>query len=147
MQAGISVAYDTNAMRIGERRLLREMARKAKADTVLIWFQIDTESAYARVRKRDRRKADDKYSPTLDSRTFDDIISRMQNPSATEDYVVISGKHTFATQKHAITKKLYNLGLLATDQATKVVKPGLVNLIPTHHAGRVDNTRRNIVIR
>lgn len=148
LSAGISVVYDLNAMRATQRRELREIARKHKANTILIWLQVDVESAFMRVSKRDRRKTDDKYTPSVDRNTFDDIASHMQNPLNTEDYMVISGKHTYHTQRSAILKKLYDLGLLTTESAgSKVVKPGLVNLIPNHTGGRVDNSRRNIIIR
>jgi hypothetical protein len=124
------------------------MARRAKADSLLIWLQIDIESAFSRVVKRDRRKTDDKYADPLDRTTFETIVSGMQNPAQTEDYVVISGKHTFKTQNNTIKKKMQDMGLISTDLTdTNIAKPGMVNLIPTHHGGRVDNSRRNIVIR
>jgi predicted kinase len=147
LNAGMSVIYDTNAMRQSQRRLLRDLARKTDAQPVLIWQQIDMESAYVRASKRDRRKADDKYSPAVDRATFERIASGMQNPS-NEDYIVISGKHVFGTQLSALMKRLRELGLIAnTEAAAKLVKPGLVNLIPNPTAGRVDMSRRNIVIR
>lgn len=148
LQAGISVVFDTNAMRAGQRRQLREMARRHKAQTVLVWFQIDIESAFGRIAKLDRRKADDKYSMPLDRTTFDSIISRMQNPSLTEDYMVVSGKRTFHTQRSAVIKKLYDMGLLQAEQTTTgIAKPNLVNLVPSPNGGRVDPSRRNITIR
>lgn len=148
MRAGISVVYDISAARLSERHALREMARKAKAQPVLIWFQIDQESAYARVAKRDRRKTDDKYSSPLDRATFENQIRHMQNPTQTEDYIVVSGKHNFQTQKNTVIKKFYDMGLLDTSTTTSsMVKPGLVNLIPNPSAGRVDTSRRNIIIR
>jgi predicted kinase len=146
--AGISVVYDTNAMRAAQRRQLREMARKEHAQTVLIWFQIDHESAIARVTKRDRRRSDDKFAMPLDKQTFDRIAGGMQNPEANEDYIVISGKHTFNTQLSAFMKRLRELNLASQNEiSTKLVKPGLVNLVPNPTAGRVDMSRRNIVIR
>ncbi len=148
LNAGISVVFDTNAMRFSQRRILRDMARKAKVQPVLIWFQIDIESAFVRVNKRDRRKADDKYAVPLDRTTFESVIGPMQNPTATEDYIVISGKHTFETQRSAVLKKMYEMGLLKAESAhSGVIKPGLVNLVPNSSAGRVDSSRRNIVIR
>ncbi len=148
LNAGISVVYDTNAARPAERRVLRDMARRAKAETALVWLQIDIESAFVRVAKRDRRRIDDKYSSSLDKNTFENLISEMQNPQLTEEYVVISGKHNYQTQRNAIVKKLYDMGLITTEAATaKTVKPGLVNLIPSQNSGRVDIARRNITIR
>lgn len=148
LNAGMSVIYDINAMRLAQRRELRDMARKSKAQTLLIWLQIDAESSYMRVAKRDRRKADDKYSLPLDRQTFDSLTQAMQNPSNNEDYMVISGKHTYPTQRNSVLKKFYDSGLVMSNNASsKLVKPGLVNLIPNPTNGRVDPTRRNISIR
>jgi hypothetical protein len=78
---------------------------------------------------------------------FDTVTGAMQNPSPTEDYVVVSGKRTFQTQRSAVIKKLYDMGLLHAQQATNgLPKPALVNLVPNPTAGRVDPSRRNIRI-
>lgn len=148
LRAGISVVFDTNAARLSQRRFLRDFARRLKAQPILIWFQIDPETAFSRVIKRDKRKTDDKYSDPVDRTTFEHIIRNMQNPAVTEDYIVLSGKHTFTTQKHMFMKKIYDLNLISANTASnKVVKPELVNLVPNPQSGRVDQTRRNIVIR
>ncbi|MDB5185856.1 MAG: hypothetical protein JWL85_379 [Candidatus Saccharibacteria bacterium] len=148
LNAGISVVYDANVMRLSQRRALRDMARKAKAQPLLIWLQIDLESAFTRVVKRDRRKADDKYAMPLDHSTFENLTGQMQNPNSTEDYIVISGKHPYSTQQSAIMKRLYDLGLLSAGNASQgMVKPELVNLVPNPMGGRVDPSRRNIIIR
>lgn len=147
LNAGMSVVYDANAMRLSQRRQLRDLARKADAHTMLIWFQIDIDSSFVRAAKRDRRRADDKYSPAIDRETFERQASAMQNPQ-NEEYVVISGKHIFDTQLSAFVKRLRELGLVTINEShSKLVKPGLVNLIPNPTAGRVDMSRRNIVIR
>lgn len=148
LSAGISVVFDMNAARVGQRRQMREMARKTKAQSLIIWFQMDIESAFTRVIKRDRRKTDDKYTMTIDRTTFESMIGGMQNPTPTEDYAVVSGKHTFHTQRSAVIKKLYDMGLLHAQQTTSgLAKPGLVNLVPNPLAGRVDPSRRNISVR
>jgi predicted kinase len=148
LNAGLSVVYDVNAMRASHRRELRDMARKHRIQPILIWFQIDPESAYMRTQSRDRRRSDDKFAGPADRTTFERIAGGMQNPQ-NEEYIVISGKHTFGTQLNALMRRLRELGLVAStnDSTTKVVKPGLVNLIPSPTAGRVDMARRNIMIR
>lgn len=148
MDASLSVVYDMNAATLAERRRLRDMARKENVQPVLIWFQVDADTAFNRSTKRDKRRADDKYSASLDRNTFKSIASRMRNPERTEDYIVISGKHTFDTQFSAVIRKLYEQGLVKQDEASKkIVKPGMVNLVPNLQAGRVNNSRRNIFIR
>lgn len=148
LQTGVSVIYDASTMRQSQRRILKDIANRAKAEVLIVWLQIDIESAFLRVVKRDRRKADDKYNRQLDRTTFESLISKMQNPGVHEDYVVISGKHNFITHKNAVIKKLYERGLVNIETAgSKMVKPELVNRIPNLLGGRVDSTRRNISIR
>jgi predicted kinase len=148
LAAGLSVIYDTSLMRAAQRRAARELARKANAQSLLVWFQLDPESAFARTQKRDRRHADDKYAMPMNRKTFTTITSYMQNPGPGEDYTVVSGKHLFSTQLATVGRRLRELGLITTNGPdTGVAKPQLVNLVPNPAAGRVDMTRRNITIR
>lgn len=149
LNAGVTVIYDTNAMRLSQRRALRDLARRTKTAHALIWVQIDTDTALQRVLKRDRRRMDDRYAASFTKDNFQAYAGNMQNPTPTEDYIVISGKHTFNTQRNAVLKRFYEIGMLSADGAlARMVKPELVNLIPAKPiAGRVDMSRRNIVIR
>ncbi len=148
LNAGLSVVYDVNAMRAAQRHAWRDLARRTHAQSVLIWLQIDSETAFTRSVKRDRRRVDDRYAVPMDRTMFENIAGHMQNPTTTEEYIVVSGKHVFNTQKSAVLRRLQELGLIgAPDTNTQVVKPGMVNLVPNPAAGRVDISRRNIVIR
>lgn len=148
LASGVSVVYDTNAMRTSQRRALRELANKAGAQPLVVWFQVDLESAYTRTAKRDRRRSDDRFAAPMSQAAFKNIVTHMQNPDTTEQYVVISGKHLFATQLSAMMKKLHQLKLInSEDMTNRVVKPGMVNLVPQPLPGRVDQSRRNIIIR
>src|SRR5581483_8889627 len=104
LKAGISVIYDTNAMRYGHRRNLRSMAAKHKAENVLIWPQIDPDSAFTRTQSRDRRLAENRNALEYTKDLFNNQLTQMQNPRD-ESYVVVSGKHSFITQKGAILSK------------------------------------------
>ena len=148
LSAGLSVVYDANALRVGQRHVLRDLARRMHATPVLVWLQTDVEGAFARSSHRDRRRADDKYAAGFDRATFEKSIGHMQNPTPGEDYVVVSGKHTFNTQYSALMRKLRDLGLINVNSASPLVKPGLVNLVPRPNLqrGRVDISRRNINI-
>lgn len=148
LSAGVSVIYDINATRQKKRRELRDLARSLHSVPILVWLQIDIDSAFQRLLKRDRRRNDDKFaSPLPDRAQFEQQIAVMQNP-ANEDYIVISGKHTYSNQRNAVLKKMFDMGLITADHATAgTVKPGLVNLVPNPMGGRVDNSRRNITIR
>ena len=148
LRAGISVIYDANAMRKTQRHAMRELVRKKGGKSLLVWFQIDADTAFNRLNKRDRRTVDDKYAVSYTQQDFRRYVSRMQQPQPTEDYVVVSGKHTYNSQKAAVFKKLLDMKLISFESAqANVVKPGLMNLIPNSNAGRVDMSRRNIHIR
>jgi predicted kinase len=147
LAAGVSVVYDTNAMRARQRHDLRALARRGGAKSLVVWFQMDQDTAFLRNVKRDRRRADDKYATKWDRTSFESVIGGMQNPTNVDDYVVISGKHLFSTQQSAVVRKLRELGVLSADDASsRTIKPGLVNLVPKG-PGRVDMTRRNISVR
>jgi predicted kinase len=147
LSAGLSVAYDVNLPRAKQRRVLYDVAYKHGAQPLLIWFQMDQDTAFARNVKRDRRRADDKYAARWDRTTYESIIAQMQNPTPGEDYAVISGKHLFNMQQSAVISKLRTKGVLGQDDAnSRVIKPGLVNLVPQNQM-RYDVSRRNISIR
>lgn len=146
LRAGVSVLYDANALRMSQRRRLRELARHHNAQQLLVWIQIDADNAFIRTQRRDRRTQDDKFSEEQTKASFEKQMAGMQNPQ-TEDYLVISGKHSFVTQKSAIMNRLYQMGLVnASSVQSSVTKPELVNLIPNLQGGRVDLSRRNISI-
>lgn len=144
---GISVVYDANASRVAARRKLRELGHRHKAEFMLVWLQIDHDSAFARTQQRDRRTQDDRFAQPHTQASFNEYLSSMQNPQG-EQYLVISGKHSFVTQKNAVINKLYSDGLVSADIVQHTVtKPELINLVPNPHIGRVDFSRRNINIR
>lgn len=146
LTAGLSVIYDMNVARSGQRKMLKNLANKNGAVPLTVWIQIDQESAFVRSNNRDRRKTDDKYAVNWDEQHFKQISSTMQRPTTVENYAVISGKHLFNMQQSAVVRKLRDLGVVSSDEASdKVIKPGMVNLVP--NSGRVDFSRRNISIR
>lgn len=146
LSAGMSVVYDVNALRLGQRRKLRELAAKHRAAYLLVWLQIDVESAFARTQRRDRRTADDKLAQPQTRESFNHQLATMQNPED-EQYLVLSGKHAFVTQKSAVVNRLYQIGLIPSETVqSNITKPGLVNLVPNRYASRADISRRDITI-
>ncbi|HUC95545.1 MAG TPA: AAA family ATPase [Candidatus Saccharimonadia bacterium] len=147
LKSGLSVVYDCDNDRLPSRKLVYSVAKSNKAQPIVVWIQIDIESCFSRVVNRDLRKIDDKYAEKLDRTSFESKISKMQNVISSEDYIVLSGKHAYSTQKRALLKKLFENGLLDNDFAlSNLAKPELVNLVPNPNPGRVDTNRRNINI-
>lgn len=144
--AGLSVVYDANALSGGQRRRLRELAAKHKAAYLLVWLQIDIESAFVRTQRRDRRTTDDKFAQPQTRESFNQKLATMQNPKD-EQYLVVSGKHAFITQKSAVVNRLYQMGLISSETVqSNVTKPGLVNLVPNRYVAETDAVRRNISV-
>src|SRR5258708_2385609 len=77
LSAGLSVVYDTNALRAGQRRKLRELATKHKAEYLLVWQQIDVESAFARTQRRDRRTMNDRFAAPQTRERFNARLALM----------------------------------------------------------------------
>lgn len=147
LSSGVSVIYDEGVERFGKRQALRTIARKHKAEPVLIWLQTDAESAYARIEQRDKRRPDDRYAKKYTRSSFNEVAASMQNPK-NEEFIVISGKHAFSAQKNAVVRRLLEKGLiLNTTAQSNFAKPGMINLVPQVNQGRVDLSRRNITIR
>ncbi len=146
LNAGLSVVYDASTIRSSQRQTLRQLSVKNHALPILVWFQMDSTTAYNRNLKRDRRRVDDKFTKELNRQDFDVVLGHMQNPTHSEDYIVASGKHVFNMQLSAAVSKLRNVGVITTEETqSRVIKPGMVNLIPS--LGRFDDSRRNISIR
>lgn len=146
LEAGVSVVYDANAMRVGQRRNLRELAKKHRAEYLLIWLQIDPTTAFARTQTRDKRTSDDRYAMEHTQETFENYIAGMQNP-ADEPYMVVSGKHAFNTQKNAIINRFYQIGLIKSDALrSNVTHPELINIVPVPMPNYEVESRRNISI-
>ncbi len=144
LSAGLSVIFDYNAAKSFQRHQLKTLARKHSAVNLVVWQQIDPETAFSRNKRRDKRKTDDKYSVVIPGEIFKSMISVMQNPTNSEDYVVVSGKHVFQTQKNAILNKMRQLNIIDDQVAHEhLAMPGMVNLIPNG----TNSGHRNVIIR
>ncbi|MEK7621153.1 MAG: ATP-binding protein [Patescibacteria group bacterium] len=117
-----------------------EIRKKAQAkdyDTLLVWVQTDQNTAKYRSMKRSSRRKDDKYNTSLTGQQYEQLAKRFSPPSSNEASIVISGKHTYATQARMVLKKLVTPR--ASDTQTIV-----------NHANRSPNAsspRRNVIIR
>lgn len=148
LKARVSVVFDAEVLRESERKMIRNIALDTKAASLLVWLQVDPETTFMRTEKRDRRKADDKYADEYSEEEYRQILAYMQNPT-NEDYIVVSGKHTFHSQRSTVIKKLYDIGIITPEAAShNVVKPGLMNLVPNPLIQKRSGiVQRNISIR
>lgn len=82
-----------------------EFAKKARSngyDTLFVWVQTDPATA----KDRSTRMTKNSTNRIMEPEEYDRALKRFTPPSAIEKPVVISGKHTYATQAKVVLKKL-----------------------------------------
>lgn len=131
LKTGKSIIIDGASDTRTERMELAKRARKAGYETLFVWVQTDPITAKSRSTKPNK----DKQSPVLASDEHDRRVKRFTPLNAIEKPIVISGKHTYASQAKVVLKKLSGP---RADTAATVEPPARVT--PIH-------PRRNITIR
>lgn len=90
---------------VGQRKQERqELIRQCTAagyDPLFVWVQTDTREALRRARKPTA-----KGGSGMSESEFEDAVRRFQAPTTSEPVVVMSGKHTYATQLKVVLKQL-----------------------------------------
>lgn len=85
------------------RAARQELSKKAAAEgyrTMLVWIQTELSTARSRATRRGRDKT------PLSAEQFDHKVKHFSNPAPDEKAIVISGKHTYASQLKIVLKKL-----------------------------------------
>lgn len=146
LENGLSVVTDAHVIKKSDRKKLAHIALNHKATPILVWMQIDADSAFLRTKLRSKRSRKENFAAKYTKQEFEEITNHMQNPQ-NEDFFVISGKHTYKSQRALVMNKMSTLKIVNREQANKnIAKPGLVNLVPSSLSGRV-GIGRNISIR
>ena len=91
-----SIILELNTASRQSREELHKILRNSGYQPLLVWVQTDIETAKTRSH-RDKTKG---------AAHFDGQIKRFSPPHANEKPVVISGKHTYATQAKSVLKRL-----------------------------------------
>lgn len=81
-----------------ERDQVRQIAKDHGYDAELIWVQTDLATTRQRVVSHEHHK--------LTKKQFDNIVNELESPMQAEKPLVISGKHTFATQVKIVLGQL-----------------------------------------
>lgn len=121
------------------RAEVEKIAKQAGYGTLVIWVQTDEQTAQARSMRRNPSRLYDEYNVSLSPEMHEKLARRMTPPSVREPLVVISGKHTYATQAKMILKKLVSpRETQIADATTQLIKPDPRPLPPPK--------RRNVTI-
>lgn len=119
-----------------QRAVLRKLAKEHGYDVLLVWVQTDQATAKYRSMKRSNKKKDDEHNASLTSALFEQETKKFSAPATNENHVVISGKHTYATQAKVVLKRL--------------IQPRESSRTITNHGERspdAQQPRRNVIIR
>jgi predicted kinase len=94
-----TLIYEGSTYLRTQRMALENMVTKAGYKPLIVWVQTDPAESKHRATKKQKTGA-------LSAGEFDTAFKQFQNPSESEKPVVISGKHTYATQLKAVLKRL-----------------------------------------
>lgn len=89
-----------------DRAEIEKLAKKHTYSTLIIWVQTDPATAKTRSLRRNPTKAFDEYNTPLSDEIFEKLSKKITPPSLREAVIVVSGKHTYATQAKMVLKKL-----------------------------------------
>lgn len=126
----IDSGYGTKTHRVS----LQSALKKQGYDTITVWVQTSHETAKRRAMKRNPRKNDDKYNHSLSEQQFEVLADKLASPAPRENYIVISGKHTFGVQAKSVLQKI------VTPRPAQDIQIKRRTNIPPHQP-----VRRNIV--
>lgn len=101
----LTIVIDGGADTKPERLALTRLARAAGYEVLLIWVQTDLATAKFRA----LRPAKTQHAAPLSPDEYDEQFRRFAVPGPGDKTVVISGKHTYATQAKAVLKRLAEL--------------------------------------
>ncbi len=91
-----SIVIESALSSKADRQELVKVLKKAGYETLFIWVQVDTDTAASRSRR----------SSGISESDYIKRMKQFAQPESYEQALVISGKHTFATQVKAVLKRL-----------------------------------------
>ncbi|MCY3804645.1 MAG: AAA family ATPase [Candidatus Saccharibacteria bacterium] len=131
MRLKLSVICDIDVQASNQRFKLQKLAQAYDFKTVVIYQQVDKQTAWLRCQNRNIHHPDDRYALKLSQKSFNTLCSHFQPPKPQESVIVVSGNHDYKTQKQTILRRLIELQYLVNPKEIirDIPKPGLVNLI------------------
>lgn len=95
-----TLIYEGSTYMRTQRIALENMVTKAGYKPLFVWVQTDPVESKRRATKRQ------KGNSALTNQEFDTALRSFQNLAESEKPIVISGKHTYATQLKAVLKRI-----------------------------------------
>lgn len=132
-----------------DRQSLEQFAVQHGYGTMLVWVQTDEPTAKTRATTRNAKRAGDEFNSKISATQFADHAKQLNPPVKNEDYVVISGKHTYTTQAKMVLRKLAAPRVEKVEAAyhERAEKRATRPVAPSVAPARAVQARRNVIIR
>lgn len=106
------------------RQELAKLAKKKGYGSLLVWVQTDERSARFRATNRKPNREGDKLNSSMTIETFATAKAAFMAPGKGEDFVVISGKHTYSTQAKVVLRRFVTTQPPATATTPPAIQTG-----------------------
>lgn len=106
MRTGKTIIVDGGMNTRAARAELDKLLKKHNYGTLAVWVQTDEPTCRARSLKRSAKRAGDALNTSMDEKTFVRYARQFNAPVISDQVIVISGKHTFASQAKIVLRKL-----------------------------------------
>lgn len=114
VKTSATLIYEGDSLTQKSRLDLAKMIRKLGYEPLFVWVQIDSASSKARSLKLG-------MSPAV----YDTLERRFTPLKEAEPYVVVSGKHTYASQLKIVLRRLSSARAVAAGNSSRPLKPSL----------------------
>lgn len=101
-----TMLVDGGANTRAARTKIEQQAKIHGYGTLVVWVQTDEPTAISRSLKRSAKRQADELNSPLSADAYKRLKKQFGAPSRFENVIVISGKHTYATQARVVLKKL-----------------------------------------
>lgn len=116
-----TIVIDGGSDTRAERQELTKKARASGYDSLVVWVQTDLPTSKHRTVNSAKRHGGKSQYVNLDQ--YERALNRFTPPNNIENSVVISGRHTYATQARVILKKLTETRSVAPEIARTLEPP------------------------
>ncbi len=106
MRTGKTIIVDGGMNTRAARAELDKLLKKHNYGTLAVWVQTDEPTCRARSLKRSKKRNGDALNTSMDEKAFVRYARQFNAPVISDQVIVISGKHTFASQAKIVLRKL-----------------------------------------
>ena len=100
-----SIILDGGSNDYADRQDLTKLAKKHGYGSLIVWVQTDELACRKRATKRSAKRSGDELNMSMTDHDFEIAKSSFMPPGKSEDFIVISGKHTYATQAKVVLRR------------------------------------------